>query len=36
MKAGKRNGKGTLRNLAKRKLFAGYWKNNEFAAEDEL
>jgi len=30
MKLGKRNGKGTLRNVAKRKIFEGYWKDNEF------
>lgn len=30
MKGGKRNGKGTLRNVAKRRIFEGYWKNNEF------
>ncbi len=30
MKGSKRNGKGTLRNLASRRIFDGYWKNNEF------
>jgi hypothetical protein len=33
---GKRNGKGTLKNTAKRKIFDGYWKNDEFVTLDEM
>lgn len=30
MKGSKKNGKGTLRNKVNRRIFDGYWKNNEF------
>ena len=34
MRDGKRYGKGTLRNVGKRKVFAGFWKDNEFVTEE--